>query len=197
MAQRRHHYEVALESYLREHRIPYISVDEARRAILPQITPLRIAEGPALKAFDFVVYGASENLLIEVKGRRIARAGSARARPRLECWATRDDVDSLRTWATLFGSGFRAVLLFVYWCEEQPPDALFHETFSHKGRFYALRCIDADEYASRMRPRSPKWGTVDLSARDFETISHPFLRSAGVSGRCDPAPFAAMEPIGA
>ncbi|MBX3318010.1 MAG: hypothetical protein KF902_14235 [Phycisphaeraceae bacterium] len=61
----------------------------------------------------------------------------------------------------------------------------------------ALRCIDADEYASRMRPRSPKWGTVDLSARDFETISHPFLRSAGVSGRCDPAPFAAMEPIGA
>lgn len=190
MAQRRHHYEVAFESYLRSHRIPYISIDEARRSLLPSITALRIAEGPALKAFDFVVYGSSENLLLEVKGRRLAPRAN-----RLECWVTRDDIDSLRAWSSLFGDGFRPSLLFVYWCESQPPDALFSELFTHKDRFYAIRSISVEDYARAMRPRSPKWGTVDLSPRDFESLSHPFLPHAVNSAM--PSPLAAMEPIGA
>ncbi len=189
MAQRRHHYEVALESYLRDHRIPYISIDEARRSLLPSIASLRVAEGPALKAFDFVVYGSSENLLLEVKGRRLG----PRTR-RLESWVTRDDIDSLRAWSSLFGNGFRPTLLFVYWCEEQPPDALFTELFTHKDRAYALRSISVDDYARAMRPRSPKWGTVDLAPRDFESLSQPFLSHP--SRALQPAPLAAMEPIG-
>lgn len=193
MAQRRHHYEVALESYLRDHRIPCISVDEARRALLPSISALRITEGPALKAFDFVVYGSSENLLLEVKGRRLRPSRSAT--PRMECWVTQDDVHSLRAWASLFGPGFRPALLFVYWCESQPPDALFNELFAHKDRFYALRSISLDDYTRHMRPRSPKWGTVDLAPRDFEALSHPFLSQP--SHGADAVPMAAMEPIGA
>ena len=194
MAQRRHHYEVAFESYLRERRIPYISIDEARRAILPGIEPLRIAEGPALKAFDFVVYGHSENLLLEVKGRRLSPARTGRA-PRLESWVTRDDVTSLRAWASLFGEGFRAVLVFVYWCEAQPPDALFAETFTHRERSYAIRCVDVEAYRRAMKARSPKWGTVDLPTRDFESLSQPFLSAC--DGRSEPRPEAAMEMIGA
>lgn len=196
MAQRRHHYEVAFESFLRERRIPYISIDEAKRAILPSISSLRVSEGPALKAFDFVVYGASENLLLEVKGRRLPHTSAGRA-PRIECWVTQDDVHSLRAWASLFGSGFRAALLFVYWCEAQPPDALFTELFTHKDRFYALRTISLEDYARHMRPRSPKWGTVDLAPRDFNALSHPFLASPGLVDGADASPLAAMEPIGA
>jgi hypothetical protein len=221
MAQRRHHYEVAFEGYLREHRIPYISVDEARRAILPRIAPLRVAEGPALKAFDFVVYGSSENLLLEVKGRRLGPSwgpsrgpsrGSARGRggSRMECWATREDVDSLGAWASLFGTGFGAALVFVYGCEAQPPDALFGEVFTHRDRFYALRCVSVEDYRRHMRVRSAKWGTVDLSPGDFRAMSRPFLtldglaerggggaagwRGAGVS---EAGPQGTMEPIGA
>lgn len=35
MAQRRHHYEQAFEAFLREERIPYVAVNEARKALLP------------------------------------------------------------------------------------------------------------------------------------------------------------------
>lgn len=213
MAQRRHHYEVAFEAYLRERRIPYISVDEARRAILPRIAPLRVAEGPALKAFDFVVYGASENMLLEVKGRRLGPAGRSGGGggSRMECWATREDVHSLGAWASLFGAGFGAALVFVYWCESQPPDALFGEVFTHRDRMYALRCVPVDEYRRHMRVRSEKWGTVDLSSGDFRTLSRPFLTaregegSRGASGLevgaeeagREVGPLGTMEPIGA
>lgn len=207
MAQRRHHYEVAFEAYLRERRVPYISVDEARRAILPRIAPLRVAAGPALKAFDFVVYGSSENLLLEVKGRRLGpagRSGGAGGGSRMECWATRDDVHSLGAWASLFGAGFGAALVFVYWCESQPPDALFGEVFTHRDRMYALRCVPVDEYRRHMRVRSEKWGTVDLSPGDFRTLSRPFLpvrEGGGVLGfevgAVEAGPLGTMEPIGA
>ena len=36
MGQRRHHYEAAFEAYLREKRLPYVSVNEARKALLPR-----------------------------------------------------------------------------------------------------------------------------------------------------------------
>lgn len=73
MAQRRHHYEVAFEHYLRAKRIPYVAVDEARKALIGSADiPLRLpvnAERSAaadewdrlptprtLKSFDFVIY---------------------------------------------------------------------------------------------------------------------------------------------
>lgn len=91
----RDHYQRAFEDYIRQRRIPYVSVDEARRAILPDASPLKVqtrddASGTGrlatLKSFDFVVYGPASNLLVEVKGRKVAprrsprREGEARAR---------------------------------------------------------------------------------------------------------------------
>lgn len=176
MAQRRHHYEQAFEEYLRARRIPYVAVDEARKALLPPGTSLSITRGgqpAALKSFDFVIYGQSTNLLLEVKGRRVGtptRAGT----PRLECWVTQDDVDSLRCWERLFGEGFSAAFLFVYWCELQPPDALFQEIFEHRGRWYALRVVHLEDYAAAMKVRSPRWRTFDIAPATFTRISHPF-----------------------
>src|SRR6478752_6364042 len=101
MAQRRHHYEHAFEGYLRARRIPYVAVDEARKALLPEAHQLKlIAPGGeagqpsralALKSFDFVIYGQGSNVLVEIKGRRVARragrlGGSAVGR--LESWVT-------------------------------------------------------------------------------------------------------------
>ena len=194
MAQRRHHYERAFEAYLRHRRVPYVAVDEAKRALLPEgTTTLRTdAAGGAgqgvIKSFDFVIYqdgaGRNQNLLVEIKGRKIARRVLAHRSPdggllappprtRLENWVTSDDVESLRAWEGLFGDGFAAAIVFVYWCEEQPPDALFHEVFDFEGRWYAMRSVLISEYAKAMKVRSPRWRTVDLPAATFDRISQP------------------------
>lgn len=199
MAQRRHHYEQAFETYLRSKRIPYISVDEARKALLPDGARLAVrhAGAPAagderdraspdrtLKSFDFVVYTPGGNLLVDVKGRRIGRTPVGGRGPgmvtirsgrgRLENWVTRADIDSLSEWQRLFGEGFRAAFLFIYWCEAQPPDALFQEVFEHRGRWYAVRAVLLDDYARVMKQRSPRWATVDLASAEFERVSQPF-----------------------
>ncbi|MEZ6163615.1 MAG: HYExAFE family protein [Phycisphaerales bacterium] len=180
MAQRRHHYEHAFERFLRDRRVPYISVDEAKKSLLPGSRAMHPGDdGPgSLKNFDFVIYGEGGNLLVEVKGRRLPRVrlkDGRPASPRMECWVTLDDIEALRRWGTLFGPDFEAVIVFMYWCEGVPPDGLFVETISHRDRWYTLRCIDVESYARAMRLRSPKWGTVCLSAGDFHRLSRPFV----------------------
>jgi hypothetical protein len=202
VAQRRHHYERAFERYLRERRIPYISVDEARKALLPDDARLACAPGPgdeagsagrALKSFDFVIYSTTGGpcVLAEVKGRRISGArgagsrGSARGATaelspgRMESWVTQGDVDSLGAWERLFGAGFVAAFIFLYWCERQPPDALFHEVFEDHGRWYAVRACLLSDYTRLMKVRSRRWGTLDLSRDDFERVYRPFVSGLG------------------
>jgi hypothetical protein len=184
MAQRRHHYEHAFEEYLRVRRIPYVAVDEARKALLPRgpvatvRSPADIGAAASLKSFDFVIYGQGTNLLVEVKGRQVRGGGRGGVgRGRLENWVTLDDVSSLQRWEGLFGPEFQAVFLFVYWCENQPPDALFQEVFEHRGRWYALRAVRVRDYAKVMKVRSPKWRTVNVPTAGFEQISSPFAPS--------------------
>jgi hypothetical protein len=207
MAQRRHHYERAFESFLRARRIPYVAVDEARKSLVPMggtIGGEDTGSGPALKSFDFVIYGSQgaanplasgpdgANLLIDIKGRRVgARAArSARAATgdeclrvgRLESWVTLEDIRSLTEWEKLFGDGFQAAFVFVYACDAQPPDALFQEVFEHAGAWYALRVVTLAEYARNMKTRSPRWGTVDIARRVFERISQPLTTAVGGPG---------------
>lgn len=198
VAQRRHHYERAFEAYLRLRRHPYIAVDEARKALLPPGAKLAVVDraarsgvgegeaaaagvATALKSFDFVLYGPALNWLVDVKGRKASAAalagfadGRASGGRRLECWVTREDIDSLRTWEGLFGAGFQAAFVFVYWCESQPPDGLFQEILEYQGRWYAIRAVTVEAYRSAARTRSPRWGTVDVRAADFERLSRPF-----------------------
>ncbi len=209
MAQRHHHYESAFERYLRARRIPYVAVDEARKALVPQDATFRVrmhqagAEVPeecALKSFDFVIYGSGGNLLVEVKGRRVARASRRKpsdgvrrepglsprpARSHLQSWVGIEDVESLKAWQQLFGRDFRAVFVFVYWCDEQPPDGLFQEVFDHNGRWYAVRTVALDDYARLMRTRSLRWRTVHVPTAAFERVSRPLtpaLEELGIAG---------------
>jgi hypothetical protein len=183
------HYEEAFEQYLKFRKVPHVCVDMARQCLpappgertlrLPG-PPTGVDNGTALKFFDYVVYGAETNLLVEVKGRRIpprasSNEGTKPARgPRLECWTTLDDLGSLQRWKTLFGPGFEPLLVFVYWCEAEPPTFLFQEIFEYNRRWYALRSIRIEDYIAAMKVRSLKWRTVDLSPKDFENISNPF-----------------------
>lgn len=182
MAQRRFHYERAFEEFLRSRRIPYVAVDEAKKALLPDNAHLRLnspgetGDSPlALKSFDFVIYGDGGNLLIDIKGRKVGTSRrSGQLGTRLESWVTIDDIESLRRWQELFGAGFEPAFVFVYWCDVQPPDALFQEVVEHRGVWYALRAVTLSAYRQHMKVRSPRWGTVDIPQSIFERISQPF-----------------------
>jgi hypothetical protein len=196
MAQRRHHYDQAFEQYLRQRRIPYVAVNEARRALSGgEGSAFRAADDPAkarsLKSFDFVIYGPDRNLLLEVKGRKIAYG--ARSSARLESWVTMDDVSGLERWERLFGPGFEATLAFLYWCESPPPDGLFQEMIEHRGRWYAVRAVRVSEYARHMVVRSPRWRTVHVPGDDFVRISQP-LAATLHQAKAGPGP--ALAPGG-
>jgi hypothetical protein len=169
MAQRRFHYEQAFEHYLRAHAIPYVAVDEAKRALSRQDRSDPLAELPVkLKSFDFVVYSdKGPNLLADVKGRKHA-AMTGRS---LQNWVTRDDVKSLTKWAEVFGEGFEPVFIFMFWCDAQPPDALFLEVFEHGKRWYAVQAVRLSDYVQHMRDRSAKWDTVSVPAKAFTDMT--------------------------
>lgn len=175
MAHRRDHYDRAFEGFLRARRIPYVAVDEARKTLLPRGGAPDT--DPALKSFDFVIYGEAGNLLVDVKGRRVSGRGT-----RLESWVTLDDVESLGRWEALFGAGFEAAFVFMYWWREQPADALYQEVVEHQGQWYALRSVRVGDYARVMKQRSARWRTVDVPSREFARISHPFVGQAFGAG---------------
>jgi hypothetical protein len=160
MADRSVHYEAAFESLLRDRGIPYVAVDEAKKALFANAR---------LKSFDFVVYSKKgPNLLVDVKGRscrnRTQRAG-------FETWATQQDVNDLMQWEQVFGEGFKAVLMFIYWIE--PPLTAGDGMFQHRDRWYMVLGVDLAEYRSRMRRRSAKWETVSLPAQEFRSLARP------------------------
>jgi hypothetical protein len=160
MADRTVHYEAAFEAFLRDRGVPYVAVDEAKKALFANAK---------LKSFDFVVYSKNgPNLLVDVKGRscrnRSARSG-------FETWTTQRDVEDLLQWEQVFGDGFRAVLTFVYWVD--PPLAAEAGMFEFRDRWYVIMGIDLAEYRDHMRRRSVKWETVALPAEDFRSLARP------------------------
>lgn len=165
MAQRRFHYDQAFEQYLRVKEIPYVAVDEAKRA-------LDKAHPHSLKSFDFVVYSESgPNLLVDVKGRK----HSGRSSRSLDNWVTEGDIESMQKWEKIFGDDFEGLFAFLYWCEVQPPDALFTEIFECNNRWYALLAVKLSDYAQHMKQRSPRWKTVNISADAFNRVSKPLM----------------------
>src|SRR5262245_5257124 len=87
MANRENHYEAAFEAYLRDRRVPYVAVDEAKRACTD--------EG-SIKNLDFIVSpGGGPAWLIDVKGRRFP---SGEQKQYWKNWSTRDDLLSLARW---------------------------------------------------------------------------------------------------
>jgi hypothetical protein len=174
VGQTRHHCEQAFEAYLRRRRAPLVSVNEARKSLLPaklqggKGDPLADADEGKLKSFDYILYGADVNLLVEIKGRRLPAPGDT-----MQNWVTAADIASLRRWETLFGPGFCAALVFMYWSDAEP--AMAEEIFEDRGRWYVLRAIAAADYQRHMRPRSPRWDTMHLPGASFDRLSRPLL----------------------
>jgi len=161
MADRSIHYEAAFEAFLRQRGIPYVAVDEAKKALFANAK---------LKSFDFVVYSKNgPNLLIDVKGRS-ARDRSATRRS-LQTWTTERDIDDLMQWEQVFGEGFRGLLAFVY--EIEPQITPEQGVFEYRERWYMMMGVELAEYRNHMRRRSAKWETVALPMEDFRNLARP------------------------
>jgi len=160
MADRNVHYEAAFEAFLRDRGVPYVAVDEAKKALF---------SNAKLKSFDFVVYSkAGPNRLVDVKGRQVRNRTRRRG---FETWAEEQDVIDLLQWEQVFGEGFKAMLTFVYWID--PPLTPEPGMFEFRDRWYLLMGIDLTEYRDHMRRRSAKWETVALGAEDFRSLARP------------------------
>ena len=157
---RRNHYEAAFEAFLRDRGVPYVAVDESRRALFSQ---------SKLKSFDFVVYSrGGPNLLVDVKGRKATDAAT------LQTWATRRDVEDLYQWQRVFGEGFVSVFAFVFEIDPvlaPPPGHFAPEACG--GRHYLMLALSLADYRDRMNRRSVRWDTVGLPAADFRRLARP------------------------
>ncbi len=156
------HYEAAFESYLQAKGWPYVLVDEAKKAVFADV---------AIKSFDFLVYSSSgANLLVDVKGRKFpdssAPPGGGPSRA-WENWVPREDLDSLAEWEAIFGKDFVAVLVFAYWLQGPPRRAPFEDVHFFRRRHYAFVAVPLGEYAAAARPRSQRWQTLSMPARQF------------------------------
>ncbi len=165
MAIRSNHYEAAFEAYIRALRVPCVAIDEARRAIFGE---------QGVKNPDFLLYPRfSENLVVEVKGKR---GKNARGRRDWENWVTIDDLDGLVRWQSTFGPCFRSILVFAY--AEVPqvfPLPRDSGAFEFRGMEYRFWAVGLDDYISHLRSRGPAWKAVAMARRAFRRRVRPLL----------------------
>ncbi len=180
---RHNHYEAAFEDYLRSEKIPYIAVNEQRRAIATQ---------GSLKNLDFILspdvifeqedpYGLFESdesferplrrqWLVDVKGRRFP-SGSQYWRN----WTTEDELDSLTRWQERFGDDFQAALVFVYQLTSDQSPVPVNEIHFYRSEAYAMVAVSLDDYRRQAKPLSAKWQTVSIPTAQFRQLAQPLV----------------------
>ena len=157
MANRNNHYEAAFEAYLRDRRVPYVAVDESRRALM---------SGGSLKSLDFIVSPLGvPSWLVDVKGRRFPSGD--RHKQYWKNWSTRDDLRGLARWEQLFGDQFAPLLVFAYHLVGDRSPLPADELFAYRDRLYAFVAISLHHYAPHARPISERWDTVAMPASRF------------------------------
>ncbi|MEX0978791.1 MAG: HYExAFE family protein [Pirellulales bacterium] len=162
MAKRDNHYEAAFEAWLRDRRLPYVAVDEARRSRFP---------GGSIKSLDFIVSPPGEcSWLVDVKGRRFP---SGDGKQYWKNWSTRDDLVSLARWQRWFGQRFGGLFVFAYNVVGNRSPLPAERLLEFRGGLYAFVGIRLQEYAMHARVISPKWGTLAMPAAHFRQLAAP------------------------
>jgi len=164
MADRSNHYEAAFEAYLRQKELPYIAVDEARRALL--------SGGGSIKSLDFIVSAPGETAwLVDVKGRRFPSGDETRQY--WKNWSTRDDILSLARWEELFGDRFEGLFVFAYDVVGDRAPLPEEQLFEHRGQLYGFIAVRLRDYAAWAHPISQSWDTVAMPTGHFRRLARP------------------------
>lgn len=164
MANRHVHYEAAFEDFLRSRGVPYVAVDEAKKALLADA---------ALKSFDFVVYSSSgPNLLVDVKGRKFPYL-TGKQRRYWENWVERADLYDLSRWQEVFGRDFQSMIVFAYVLGEPAEAEKFRDVHLFRQQFYGFVAVPAELYSRHARLRSPAWQTLTMPMALFRELQAP------------------------
>jgi hypothetical protein len=164
MANRDNHYEAAFEQFLRSRGVPYVAVDEAKRSLL--------SDGGSIKSLDFIVSTpGGTTWLVDVKGRRFPSGDIQKQY--WKNWSTRDDLQSLARWETLFGDSFRGLFVFAYDVLGDRAPLPAEELFEFRGSLYGFVAVPLADYAGHARPISPKWDTWAMPAAAFRKFARP------------------------
>lgn len=161
MSLRGTHYERSFAAYLEQRGVAHVAVDQTRKAML---------SGARIKSFDFLVYPRGGGcLLVDVKGRKFSAKqwNQGRLGPN---WVTNADIEGLRAWESVFGTGHTGMFLFAYWLEDGLAER--DSVFSHDNRPYVFYAAELNSYALHMKRRSDKWRTVHVSSKRFLQIAH-------------------------
>ena len=75
-------------------------------------------------------------------------------------------------WEQVFGEGFKAVLMFIYWIEHAAA-RLSRECFNTEIAGICSWASIWPNTATSMRRRSAKWETVALPAAEFRQLARP------------------------
>jgi hypothetical protein len=163
MANRDNHYEAAFEAYLRQRRLPYIAVDEARRSLVPD---------GSLKSLDFIVSPPGDNSwLVDVKGRRFPSGDEHHQY--WKNWSTRDDLRSLAARQQHFGSSFCPLLVFAYHLVGPRSPLPREQLFEFRGAQYGFVGVRLADYVPHARPLSDSWDTVAMPTGLFRRAARP------------------------
>jgi hypothetical protein len=162
MANRDNHYEAAFEAFLRRRGVPYVAVDEGKRALLG---------GQSIKSLDFIVSSAGGGgWLVDVKGRLFP---SGECRQYWKNWSTQDDLRSLAQWERLFGAGFAGLFVFAYQVAGDRAPLPQDRLFGFRDRLYGFIGIRLRQYIEAARLISPAWDTVAMPASGFRRLAQP------------------------
>jgi hypothetical protein len=174
MANRDNHYEAAFEEFLRSRGVPYVAVDEAKRSLL--------SDGNSIKSLDFIVstHGGT-TWLVDVKGRRFPSGDIQKQY--WKNWSTRDDLQSLARWETLFGDAFRGLFVFAYDVLGDRAPLPAEELFEFRGSLYGFVAVPLADYAGHARPISPRWDTWAMPAAEFRRFAQPLTRLLELGNR--------------
>ncbi len=164
MARRHIHYEAAFQDYLRAQGWPYVAVDEHRKAIF---------NGDKVKSFDFLVYPPGRRpWLVDIKGRKFPYEVSGNYRY-WENWVTRDDLEGLNRWESVFGADFETMFVFAYLLCGGMGAESFPSVHAFRGELYAFVVVSATDYSALARTRSPSWQTLSVPLRRFRELANP------------------------
>lgn len=159
---RDNHYEAAFEEFLRKRRVPYVAVDEARRALMGD---------SSIKSLDFLVSSSRGGTwLVDVKGRHFP---SGEQRHYWKNWSTRDDLESLARWERLFGQPFTGLFVFAYAVLGDRAPLPSDKLFDFRGGLYGFVGVRLQQYAYFARPISPRWDTLAMPTAEFRQLAEP------------------------
>lgn len=159
-----HHYENAVEAYLRVNNIPFIATNEGKKVLY---------NNGKIKNFDLILPG-KEMLMVDIKGR--SWAYKSVPKNNWENWILRDDAESLKIWSSVSSSNQRAYLLYAFCCPDdggELPPCFKGNTFFFNDKAYAFFLISIEDYVSNSKQRSLKPPAVSVSRKLFATLVRP------------------------